>query len=215
MYVPMIGLLIAVGAWFTEAGLPGVRWPKLAWSALTLSFAAGMGLHAHAYTMLWRDAETAYRRSIEIGGVSYAMASNLAATLTNLHYYKTAEVYSDLCVRLWPDHALVVGNHASVLALLGKHKESEFWYRRAMVLDPKNVKPPYMLALLLLQIGRNEEAEVILNDALRLLPPEDDWSSGNQMIRRILLRQVPLSELNPKALLATDTADPSAQRGSK
>jgi hypothetical protein len=26
---------------------------------------------------------------------------------------------------------------------------------------------------------------------------------------------VPLSELNPKALLATDTADPSAQRGSK
>jgi hypothetical protein len=59
------------------------------------------------------------------------------------------------------------------------------------------------------------EAEVILNDALRLLPPEDDWSSGNQMIRRILLRQVPLSELNPKALLATDTDDPSAQRGSK
>ena len=215
MYVPMIGLLIALGAWFAKVDLPGVRWPRLAWSALTLSFAAGMGLHAYAYTMLWRDAETAYRRSIEIGGVSYAMASNLAATLTNLHYYKTAEVYSDLCVRLWPDHALVVGNHASVLALLGKHKESEFWYRRAMVLDPKNVKLPYMLALLLLQIGRNEEAEVILNDALRLLPPEDDWSSGNQMIRRILLRQVPLSELNPKTLLATETAEPSDQRGSK
>ena len=215
MYVPMLGLLIAVGAWFTEVGLPAVRRPRLAWSALTFSFAAGMGLHAYAYTMLWRDAETAYRRSIEVGGVSYAMASNLAATLTNLHYYKTAEVYSNLCVQLWPDHALVVGNHASVLALLGKHQESEIWYRRAMALDPKEVKFPYMYALLLLQVERNEEAEIVLNEALRLLPSEDDWSSGNQMIRRILLRQVPLSDLGAKPLVTADTTPAGNQREPK
>jgi hypothetical protein len=215
MYVPMIGLLIAFGAWFTKVDLPGVRWPRLAWSALTFSFAAGMGVHAHAYTMLWRDAETAYRRSIEVGGVSYIMVCNLAATLTNLHYYKTAERYSSLGVDLWPDHVLVVVNHASALAFLGKHKESELWYRRAMVLDPENVRIPYMLALLLLQVGRNEEADVILNDALRLLPPEDDWSGGNQMIRRILLRQVPLPDLNAKTPLTSDTANLGDQRGSK
>lgn len=215
MYVPMIGLLVAMGAWFSAVDLPGCRRPRAAWAALTLAFATGMGLHAYAYTMLWRDAETAYRRSLEIGGVSYAMASNLAATLTNLNYYKTAEVYSELCVRLWPDHALVVGNHASVLALRGKHQQSEFWYRRAMELDPKNVKLPYMLALLLLQIGRNEEAEVTLNDALRLLPSENDWSSGNQMIRRILLRQMPLAELDLRSMLTSESTHSTDQRGPK
>jgi hypothetical protein len=215
MYVPMIGLLLALGAWFSKAGFPGCRVPLTAWTGLTYAFAVGMGVHAYAYTMTWRDPETAYRRSLEVGGVSYVMLANLSATLTNLNYYKTAEFYAEICVQIWPDRPLVVVNLASVKGLLNKLDEAEAGFRRAMALEPDNVRHPYMLALVLLQTGRNQEAEAVLNDALRLLPPENDWRKGNQMIRRILLRQIPMPQLPVQGLLTSDPTPPGNQREPK
>jgi cytochrome c-type biogenesis protein CcmH/NrfG len=84
-----------------------------------------------------------------------------------------------------------------------------------MVLEPDNVKHPYMLSLVLLQTGRNQEAEAVLNDALRLLPSETDWRKGHQMIRRILLRQEPLPQFPVAGLLTPDSTNSATQRGSK
>lgn len=213
MYVPMIGLLIAFGAWCARAEFPACRSPRLVWASFLFAFAAGMGGHAYAYTMSWRDPETAYRRSLDVAGVSYVMLANLSATLTNLNYYKTAEFYSEICVRIWPDRPLVVVNLASVKGLLNKLDQAEAGFRRAMALEPDNVKHPYMLALVLLQTGRNQEAEAVLKDALRLLPAETDWRKGHQMIRRILLRQTPLPQFPVEGLLTPDPTDPASQRG--
>jgi tetratricopeptide (TPR) repeat protein len=215
MYVPMIGLLIAAGAWLDQVSIPGCRRPAWAWRALVFSFGAGMSLHAYAYTMLWRDSETAYRRSLEIGGASFSMAANLMATLTSLNYHKTAEAYSVLCVKEWPDQPLVVANHAYLLRLLERHSESETAYRRVLELEPDNARHHYMFGLLLLEMGKNEEADAVLNHALSILPPEGDWRVDNRMIARILRREIALSELQPQEPALADTADPSAQRGSK
>lgn len=207
MYVPMVGLLISVGAWLAQADLPGCRAPRAAWVGLIAAFAVGMGGHAYAYTMLWRNPETAYRRSLDVSGVSYLMLSNLAGTLTQLKYYKTAEVYSEVSARLWPDRILVVVNLASVKGLLGKLDEAEAGFRRAMMLEPTNVKHPYMLAVVLLQGGRRAEAEAVLDAALPLLPPANDWRKAHQMIRRIMLREVPLPEFPVSELLGADSTD--------
>jgi hypothetical protein len=215
MYVPMIGLLIAFGTWCSQAKFPGCRSPRLVWASFILAFATGMGGHAYAYTMSWRDPETAYRRSLDVAGVSYVMLANLSATLTNLNYYKTAEFYAEICVRIWPDRPLVIVNLASVKGLLNKLDSAEAGFRRAMVLEPDNVKHPYMLSLVLLQTGRNQEAEAVLNDALRLLPSETDWRKGHQMIRRILLRQEPLPQFPVAGLLTPDSTNSATQRGSK
>jgi hypothetical protein len=215
MYVPMIGLLIGLGAWCSRAEFSACRSPRWAWAGLIGAFAMGMGGHAYAYTMSWRDPETAYRRSLDVAGVSYVMLANLSATLTNLNYYKTAELYAEICVQIWPDRPLVVVNLASVKGLLNKLDEAETGFRRAMALEPDNVKHPYMLALVLLQTGRNQEAEVVLNDALRLLPPENDWRKGHQMIRRILLRQSPLPQFPVEGLRTTDSALSGNQREPK
>lgn len=212
MYVPMIGLLLAFGAWFPRAGIPGCRAPLAAWTGLTFAFAAGMGIHAYAYTMTWRDPETAYRRSLEVGGVSHMMLTNLSSTLANLNFYKTAETYAERCAALWPDEVFAVINLASAKGLLNKLDEAEAGFRRAMELDPENVKHPYMLAIVLLQKGRDEEAEVVLNQALRILPSEKDWRQGHQMVRRIMLRQEPLPDLAVKEPSAGN-ADASVGQG--
>ena len=210
MYVPMVGLLISVGAWLAQANLPGCRAPRAAWVGLITAFAVGMGGHAYAYTMLWRNPETAYRRSIDVSGVSYLMLSNLVGTLTQLKYYKTAEMYSEVGMRLWPDRLLVVVNLASVKGLLGKLDEAEAGFRRAMSLEPTNVKHPYMLAVVLLQAGRRTEAEAVLDAALPLLPPKSDWRKAHQMIRRIMLREVPLPEFPTPELVGADSTAPKA-----
>lgn len=215
MYVPMIGLLIAFGSWCSQATIPACRSPRLVWASFILAFASGMGAHAYAYTMSWRDPETAYRRSLDVAGVSYVMLANLSATLTNLNYYKTAEFYAEICVRIWPDRPLVVVNLASVKGLLNKLDAAEAGFRRAMVLEPDNVKHPYMLSLVLLQTGRNQEAEAVLKDALRLLPSENDWRKGHQMIRRILLRQDPLPQFPVKGLLTPEPTHSTDQREPK
>lgn len=212
MYVPMIGLLIAAGAWLDQVTIPGCRRSAWAWRALVVSFGVGMGLHAYAYTMLWRDSETAYRRSLQIGGESFSMAANLMATLTNLNYYKTAEAYSALCVKEWPDQPLVVGNHAYLLRLMGRHSESETAYRRVLELEPDNARHHYMFGLLLLEMGKNEEADAVLNHALSILPPEGDWRVDNRMIARILRREVALSELQSQEPARANAPNPGTQR---
>lgn len=211
MYVPMMGLLISVGAWVGTARWAGCRSPRTAWVALITAFAVGMGGHAYAYTMMWRDPETAYRRSMDVSGVSYIMLANLTATLTQLKYYQTAEMYSELSVKLWPDRILVVVNLATVKGLLGKLDEAEAGFRRAMALEPANVKHPYMLALVLLQKGRREDAEAVLDGARPLVPPEGDWRKAHRMIRGIVLREIPLPEFPVPELLGAESADPLAQ----
>jgi tetratricopeptide (TPR) repeat protein len=136
------------------------------------------------------------------------MLSNLAGHLTHLKYYKTAEVYSELSVKLWPDRILAVVNLATVKGLLGKLDEAEAGFRRAMALEPANVKHPYMLAMVLLQGGRRAEAEAVLDAALPLLPPESDWRKAHQMIRRIMLREVPLPEFPTPEVFGADPREP-------
>lgn len=215
MYVPMIGLLLAVGAWFSRAGLAGCRAPLAAWTGLTFAFAGGMGVHAYAYTMFWRDAETAYRRSLEVGGVSRLMLTNLSSTLANLNFYRTAEMYAERCAALWPEDVFAVANLASTKALLNKLDEAEAGFRRTIELDPGNVMRHYMLAIVLLQKGRNDEAELVLNQAVRLLPAEDDWRQSQQMVRRILLRQQPLPDLAAKQPVRESAGGFAAQPDSK
>lgn len=215
MYVPMIGLLILVGSLFETMRIESCRSPRAAFSALTFAFALGMAGHAYAYTMFWRNPETAYRRSLEVGGISYTMVANLAATFTNLNFFKSAEVYAELAAQLWSDRPMVLGNLASLQALLGKFEKAEAGYRRAIEIEPDNVQHYYMLALVLLQHDRNEEAEAVLNQALRLLPSEKDWRMSYRMIRSVLLREIPLSALKPNVMIEAATANPGIQSATK
>ncbi|MCC6510976.1 MAG: tetratricopeptide repeat protein [Pirellulaceae bacterium] len=215
MYVPMIGLLLMLGAYFDVARIESCRASRTAFTTAVFVFAVGMGGHAYAYTMLWRNPETAYRRSLEVGGVSYTMMVNLAATLTNLNYFKSAEMYSEIAAQLWSDRPMVLGNLASLQALLGKFDQAEAGYRRAIEFEPDNVQHYYMLALVLLHKNQNNEAEAVLNQALRLLPSETDWRSSYRMIRSVLLREIPISALKPATMIEAATANPGIQSATR
>jgi len=195
MYVPMIGLLIMLGDLFRSLSIPKCRNSPLALAGVVMAFGLGMGGSAYNYVTFWRNPETAYRRSLEVGGISFSMLANLTATLVNLNYFKTAEAYAQASVRLWPDRAMVVGNLASLQAFMGKYEEAEQGYRRAIRMEPENVEHRYMLALTLLQSNKNDEAEATLQTALPLIPAADDWRASRRMIRAVLLREIPTSAL--------------------
>ena len=193
MYLPMIGLLIMIGAFTETVRLPDGRPGRAALTGVLTAFALGMGVHAFAYTQLWRDPETAYRRSIAVGGPSYAILLNLAAAYEQQNLFKTAEQTNAIAARLWPDRPGALGNHASSLALLGRYAEAETLFRRALALDPENFKLHYLLGLVLLE-SNNPECEVFFQNARRLLPPETDWRPGNLEIRNILVGRAPLPQ---------------------
>jgi protein O-mannosyl-transferase len=207
MYVPMIGLLILAGHLLDGLPIPGCRFPRAAWLAGIGAFAVGMGLHAWAYVPFWRNAETAYRRSLEVGGVSYSMTLNLAATLTNLNFLKSAEPYAILAQTLWPDRPMTSSNLASLYARMGRFDLAERNFRRAIEIDPANVQYHYMLGLVLIYLGRGPEAEETLQHALKMLPDESDWRTTNRMIREVLLRRTPLAGEQARALIEAGTPE--------
>lgn len=215
MYVPMIGILIMLGAFFQAFPISRCRNSIAAYAAIMMAFALGMAAQSYYYVTFWRNPETAYRRSLEVGGTSFSMLVNLTATLINLNYFKTAEVYAEASVQLWPDRPMVVANLASLQALLGKFDEAEKGYRRAISMEPESVEHLYMLALVLLQAERNEEAELILQRALPLTPAADDWRVNRRMIRAVLLREIPISSLKLERMSESVTANPGIQSGAR
>ncbi|MBL9205866.1 MAG: tetratricopeptide repeat protein [Opitutaceae bacterium] len=186
MYLPMIGLLLFAGAWAETALRPDGIPLRPALLGLFAAFGVGMACHTAAYVPYWSNPETAYRRALAVGGSSYAITLNLAGALEDGGFYKSAETVNALAARTWPNRAGAVGNYASSLALRGKYAEAEVQYRRALALEPDNFKLHYLLGLVLIE-SNNPEAEVHLQAARRLLPPDSEWRSTNLEIRNILL----------------------------
>lgn len=208
MYVPMIGILVMLGTFFQSVSIARCRNSIVSFAAIVIAFALGMAVNSYYYVTFWKNPETAYRRSLDVGGASFSMLVNLTATLINLNYFKTAEPYAKASVQLWPDRPMVVSNLASLQALLGKFEEAEMGYRKAIEMEPGSVEHLYMLALVLLQAERNEEAEAVLQKALPLTPSADDWRVSRRMIRAVLLRQIPTSSLKLEKLNESVTANP-------
>ncbi len=200
MYVPMIGLLIALGG--LVDWLDGKKAVRRGICSLAIAgFAGVLGIKAYAYTVLWKDGETAYRNAIRVGGHSYTMTVSLTATLINLNYLKTAEPFARLAAEKWPDRPLSIANIATLYARYEKYDKAEYWFRRAVQIEPWNLRFHYMLGLTLLHLGRDAEAEEVLQGALKLGKAEGDWRTSDRFAKAVLMRKVPIKQVEIKELM--------------
>lgn len=201
MYVPMIGVLIAIGAAAQNVRFRDYGLPHFAAPGLIAAFAIGMGVNSYSYVMLWQNAESAYRNSIRVGGYSYTMTVNLTSTLVNLNCLKSAEFFALKAVEFWPERPLTHGNLATIYTRLGAYESAVVSYRHAVDLAPNDPRLLYSLGLVLSQIDKFDEAEVFLQKARMLLEVESDWRSTNRFLKQILNREIPIEKVEAKVLL--------------
>ncbi|NNJ27291.1 protein kinase domain-containing protein [Alienimonas chondri] len=120
-----------------------------------------------------REAETAFRRSVEAGGHAHARI-NLAHLLSYQNRGEEAEALFRNGLLATPDDPALLSGYAYFLAALGRHEEAVGTYRRAI----ERVEfPDSLLANLagsLRELGRIAEAEATYRELLRRQPLHAD-----------------------------------------
>lgn len=85
-----------------------------------------------------------------------------------------------------PDDSDALGWRAQILAWMGRRKEAEGIYRRALRLSPKDGDLLLGLATLLAQDGRNQEALAMLDEAMIIPPARADVLNEQGRVLRAL-----------------------------
>lgn len=183
MYLPMVGLLLSIGA-LVKILLTGVFLPKSRfWFSLTgVAFAVGLGLQSFNYLLFWDTPQRAYRRSLDLAGFSYTMALNLASEYSNRGFLKSALPLNERALASNPDGPLAVSNLGTVYAQLGRYEEALPLLKRATELEPDSPKNQFQLGFAQILMGKEDEGKASLRKARNLLP-EDSWDSGIAAIR--------------------------------
>jgi Flp pilus assembly protein TadD len=133
-------------------------------------FSVGWWLHAELDR--YAEAETAYRRAIELDPKDAGPWSNLGALLMqHLGRPDEAKAAYRRAIELDPKEAAPWNNLGALLNHMGQPEEAEAAYLQAIKIDPKDATPWGNLGNLLLDhLGRPKEAEVAFRKTLELVP---------------------------------------------
>jgi Flp pilus assembly protein TadD len=125
--------------------------------------------HLLGYTLFelgrFAEAETAYRRAIEIDTDDAIAHNDLGNTLYQLGRFAEAETALRRAIEIDTDYAIAHNNLGYGLYQLGRFAEAETAYRRATELDPANPRGYRWLGALLLFTGRLDDACAVLEHA--------------------------------------------------
>ena len=118
----------------------------------------------------YSEAETLYRKAIELDP-GYATAyNNLGAVLRDSKRYAEAETALRKSIELDPDNSLAYNNLGAVLGDLKRHEEAETAIRKAIELDPDYATAYNNLGGVLRDSKRYAEAEAVLRKSIKLAP---------------------------------------------
>jgi len=104
---------------------------------------------------------------------------------------RAEELYND-CASKYPGDRFVIGHIASFFESVGKPQRAIELIERAVVETPEDLALRSALATLLARLGRTEEAEAVLKEAVDRLGIE---AAGNQLVRHYRRQRDPQSAL--------------------
>lgn len=116
------------------------------------------------------EAETVYRRAIEIDGRQPECHFNLAILLDQMGRSREAEALYRRAVELRDTYVEALSNLGALLMKLRRDEESVELLERALGLSPNHIEARFNLACSLNEIGESERAIEILDGLLELQP---------------------------------------------
>lgn len=155
MYVPMIGLIIAL-FW----GVPVPKGRPL--RTVLLVMAAGMitacGLVARSLLPHWRTSEALFQRAVDVTQNNYVMLSNLGRQWMLQGRTEDAMGLFREALEINPRHVKSLNNLGFAYASQGRHGEAIPYYEQALALDARYATARANLARSLAEAGRYREA---------------------------------------------------------
>ena len=171
MYVPMIGLLIAI-AWQAAESFHG-RWVAVPAAAVLALWGMATWQQVH----VWRDGLTLFEHAVAATPESFVAHDNLGVELDRRGRYEEALAQYGETLRLKPGDRNGMRNYAMAnfakgerLTAAGKVEESLAAYREAIAADPALASAHMALGVALSALGRNQEARRQFEQTVQLDP---------------------------------------------
>ncbi len=117
-----------------------------------------------------KEAESSYRKAIEIKPGFADAHSNLGNILRELGKLPEAEIMVRKAIKLKPDFANAHCNLGTILKDLGNLKEAALFTQKAIEIDPNFTKAHYSLGVILREQGKLKEAELSTRKAIKIKP---------------------------------------------
>lgn len=137
MYIPMIGLIVAL-VWAAGEFIKRMQWSAQAAAAVTLLLAVPCILLTERQIAYWKDSVALFTRAIEVTGRNGMAESNLGSALVDRGLIDLALPHFEEAVRYSPDLASAHYNLGFALQLKDRPAEAATEYRAAIALfqDP-------------------------------------------------------------------------------
>ena len=168
MYVPLIGLAMAVAWGFAE--LVRGRGVVVGASAVVVV----CSLLAVKQVEFWKDSETLFRHAVEVTPGNYLAYNNLGYYLSNHGRPAEAMQYYLKSIEINPLYEDALNNMGYVLAGQKRHAEAIPYYEAALRVKPNHVEVNNNLGNALSELGRIPEAIEHYNIALKFKPDHAD-----------------------------------------
>ena len=211
MYVPMIGLLIAL-CWGIGDMAIRLRWPKPLVTVAAGFLLAGCAVATWVQVGYWRDGPTLWRRASRVAPRSPMVLNNLAVSLADRGLNDQAEQYLRTCLRIDPNWRQAHLNLGMILIQSGRKEEAikELkaamgdqpdmqnlgllaevqgdtqraidCYRKDVANDPASASAHQLLGAALIKRGNIEEGQRHVDEAQRLDPHVSETLQGGSFI---------------------------------
>jgi ferredoxin/Tfp pilus assembly protein PilF len=134
----------------------------------------------------WEAAAGNYRSALEVRPGHLPAIVKLVPILIETGRRDEAMAALDDALEHHPDHVELLVTHASVCLLIGRPDAAEADLRHAIAVAPDAPGPPWMLAGLLAELGRLDEALDVLDRALERFPQDAALTQSRAALQRAL-----------------------------
>lgn len=166
MYIPSMGLLLALAALLPQ---PGQR----AWrAAIGGCVAAGAfwAVLCHVQIGYWATPTLLYVRAVEVTGDNPFAESRLVAALVDAGRVEEAKLRADSLLARHPENGEAHMNLGNIAMVQDRLAEAERWFRAARARSPRHPFVLNNLGVVLIRQGRVTEGCAILAEAASILP---------------------------------------------